>query len=911
MPVPPANALPSDLTSLPNWVAWRYETREGSTKPTKVPYNLATGYLAANNNPAHWTEYPDPESVPAAYSGIGFVFTKEAGFAGIDLDDCLTDSGAVKTWALEILASLPSYSEISPSGTGIKVWTRAQLPGKGLKVYLDAEGTRTVESMADGGVEMYDTGRYFAVTGSLWGSNSQITDLQPAVTALYQRLRGNERPELPTHAPSNGNFEIPSGSSIAEGGRHSFLLNQAAKWRARGMDIPDLLNRLRDLNASRCSPPKPDFMLKGIAEWFADKAPTYRLTQRDYASAAQPVAFNGGPAVATQPEEQPVVPLPSASERAEALLVSAIESKDPMLILGVGLAPSELIQALAQNEISKTQRVEAKSRIKKNFKAIDVSLREFDTRLADEIQNNRGLFAVEFQPAASGLPQIMTTSRQLRDITSEALATVNPPAAPVIFIRSGDLVHVVRDEGGRPSVSPASETWIRSVLARSADWMKYNQFGEVKPTFPPMDVVRDMSVLSDLPFPGLTSVTEVPTLRPNGTIISEPGYDPNSGVYYAPAPTLKHFPLPDDPTREQVRAAVENINEAIGEFPYEDEASRANIFGLLLTPVLRPSVVGCTPLAVVDAPQAGTGKSLLIDVLSIITTGRPSAMVPYPYKEEEMQKQIGASLAAGRQLIAFDNLEGELRSPCLALALTAKEYEARILGFSRNMTVPNVSTWIVTGNNIRPTGDMPRRCYQIRLNARQAVPYRGREFKHPDLLKWVFSNRSELLHSLLVISRFWFSRGCPEGATGPAIGSFEDWHRKVSGILRAAQVKGFLANYTAFIEQEDESPRQWEGFLEQLFEDLARGEENCSRWFLVSELLPMVGGTMVSSLRDCLPAEIADCLDRKVNHLIVIGKMFRSRRERRFGAYCLERNTKETTHKGAASWRVRKHVPTA
>jgi len=625
-------------------------------------------------------------------------------------------------------------------------------------------------------------------------------------------------------------------------------------------------------------------------------------------------AYSGTSSAVPAPvPEQPEPQTPktqSALERAEELLNAAIDSKDPMMILGVGLTPSELIQALAQNEISKTQRVEAKSRIKKNFKAIDVSLREFDTRLADEIQKNRGLFAVEFQPAVSGLPQIMTTSRQLRDITSEALATVNPPDAPVIFIRSGDLVHVVRDEGGRPSVSPASETWIRSVLARSADWMKYNQFGEVKPTFPPMDVVRDMSVLSDLPFPALTSVTEVPTLSPAGTIISEPGYDQDSGVYYAPSPNLKHFPLPADPTREQVSAAIENINDAIGEFPYEDEASRANVFGLLLTPVLRPSIIGCTPLAVVDAPQAGTGKSLLIDVLSIITTGRPSAMVPYPYKEEEMQKQIGASLAAGRQLIAFDNLEGELRSPCLALALTAKEYEARILGFSRNMTVPNVSTWIVTGNNIRPAGDMPRRCYQIRLNAKQAVPYRGREFKHPDLLKWVFSNRSELLHSLLVISRFWFSRGCPEGTSGPAIGSFEDWHRKVSGILRAAQVKGFLANYTAFIEQEDESPRQWEGFLEQLHETLPGGEDkSCSGWFAVSDLLPMIGGTMSSPLRDCIPAEIADCLDRKVNHLIVIGKMFRSRRERRFGPYCLERNTEDGKHKGAASWRVRKHAP--
>src|SRR6185312_2813497 len=100
--------------------------------------------------------------------------------------------------------------------------------------------------------------------------------------------------------------------------------------------------------------------------------------------------------------------------------------------------------------------------------------------------------------------------------------------------------------------------------------------------------------------------------------------------FYSPASNLATFPLPDTPTREQVREARALINEAVGEFPYANKASRANVFGLLLTPVLRPPIYGCTPLAVVDAPQAGTGKSLLIDVLSIITTGRPAAMVPYP-----------------------------------------------------------------------------------------------------------------------------------------------------------------------------------------------------------------------------------------------------------------------------------------
>lgn len=507
----------------------------------------------------------------------------------------------------------------------------------------------------------------------------------------------------------------------------------------------------------------------------------------------------------------------------------------------------------------------------------------------------------------SDLPEIIITSRQLREVTADAMAALSKANSPPhLFLRSGILVHVIRDEGGRPSVAQATESRLRGNLSRSANYMRINQFGELKGAFPPVDIVRDMSAINPkhLPFPALTSVVEVPTLRKDGSVIYKPGYDSASAVYYAPAPNLKTLPVPDKPTQADAARARAMIDDAIGEFPYADEASKANVYGLLLTPVMRPAIDGCTPLAVVDAPQAGTGKSLLIDVLSIITTGRPSAMVPYPYKEEEMVKQLGASIAAGRQLIAFDNLEGELRSPALALALTAKEYEARILGVSRNMTVPNVSTWVVTGNNIRPAGDMPRRCYQIRLNAKNAKPYSSRDFKHPNLTEWVLEHRSELLNALLVLARFWYTSGQKTVVT-QAIGSFEDWHRKVAGIIANARIPGFLTNYADFIDQEDESPRQWEEWLDYLHKAFDES-------FTIADLMLHINSVANAKVKDILPAEVADVLEKKVNHRIVIGKMFRSRRERVFGegdkSYWLEREEppENSEHKGAARWIVRR-----
>ncbi len=168
MPTPHISALPKAMTSIPHWVGWRQEAREGSTKPTKVPYNITTGRRARSNAPEDWCAFP--EIVPEKYSGIGFMFSKDIGMTGIDLDDCILADGTYKPWARKILAVFKNtYSEISPSGTGIKIFTLGLLPGKGRKVFVNADGNPCGEAESDGAVEMYDSGRYFAVTGRATG----------------------------------------------------------------------------------------------------------------------------------------------------------------------------------------------------------------------------------------------------------------------------------------------------------------------------------------------------------------------------------------------------------------------------------------------------------------------------------------------------------------------------------------------------------------------------------------------------------------------------------------------------------------------------------------------------------------------------------------------------------------------
>jgi hypothetical protein len=144
------------MTAEDRWVLWKYVDRGG--KPRKVPYQ-PSGAAAKTNDPSTWTSFAKVQEVLAAsdaYSGIGFALGD--GWAGVDLDDVIVD-GETKPWAEDLITSLGSYSEISPSGTGVKVFVKGDFPDSGKTVKLD-DGS---------GVEVYCQGRYFTVTGDHYG----------------------------------------------------------------------------------------------------------------------------------------------------------------------------------------------------------------------------------------------------------------------------------------------------------------------------------------------------------------------------------------------------------------------------------------------------------------------------------------------------------------------------------------------------------------------------------------------------------------------------------------------------------------------------------------------------------------------------------------------------------------------
>jgi len=169
-----------ELQAQKRWVLWRLEmvrNTRGELVPTKVPYQL-NGAHASSTDPATWCIYRDAQAAVGSFTGVGVVMGQ--GLGCTDLDHCVEPStGKILPWAREIIIGLNSYSEMSPSGTGVHILgTDIQLPGKGRK--------RAYET---GAVEVYDCSRFLTFTGRwLPKTPAEILSRSSQFKALYERI---------------------------------------------------------------------------------------------------------------------------------------------------------------------------------------------------------------------------------------------------------------------------------------------------------------------------------------------------------------------------------------------------------------------------------------------------------------------------------------------------------------------------------------------------------------------------------------------------------------------------------------------------------------------------------------------------------------------------------------------------
>lgn len=235
---PRFSAIAEELRLLRQWVCWRLEDRDG--RKTKVPYGPRTHRLASATNPETWGSFDEATAAVAerGHTGIGFVFTAEDPYVGIDLDHVRDPAtGTLAPWALELIRQLDSYAEVSQSGTGVHVIAKGKLPGHGRRKHIGSGGHV---------IEIYDQRRYFVMTGdALEGSPRGVEDRSEQINDIYRKFFGDEPDPsagaagVPPHRPAPGasadDQELIERASRAANGA-KFVALWRGDWQGAGHD---------------------------------------------------------------------------------------------------------------------------------------------------------------------------------------------------------------------------------------------------------------------------------------------------------------------------------------------------------------------------------------------------------------------------------------------------------------------------------------------------------------------------------------------------------------------------------------------------------------------------------------------------------------------------------------------------
>ncbi|MFF3658422.1 hypothetical protein [Streptomyces olivochromogenes] len=307
----------------------------------------------------------------------------------------------------------------------------------------------------------------------------------------------------------------------------------------------------------------------------------------------------------------------------------------------------------------------------------------------------------------------------------------------------------------------------------------------------------------------ITRIVRAPFVRQDGTVCATGGYDAASKTWLELDDGLS-VTVPAEPSADEIAAAVKLLTvDLLGDFPFSEDSDRAGALALMITPFVRDRI-DLAPLAVVDGLQMGVGKNLFADVVSILLTGAAAITQSLPDSNEEVRKQITATLRSGHSLIVFDEAH-ELKGRALAQALTTEYWQDRILGVTQNVLLPNVATWMSLGNNVSVEGDIARRVYWVRLHPTYANPQDrpASSFRHADLKEWAAEHRAELLSAVLTLVRAWYAAGCPFTPGKDSFGSFTRWEKTVGGILQTAGVSGFLGGLRTKRSESDWTGAQW------------------------------------------------------------------------------------------------------
>jgi putative DNA primase/helicase len=368
----------------------------------------------------------------------------------------------------------------------------------------------------------------------------------------------------------------------------------------------------------------------------------------------------------------------------------------------------------------------------------------------------------------------------------------------VVERTSMSVRHFKRFVPGALGIVTCEKPYLVEAMTRSARWRRWNARAEkwAPAKAPELAAVTYLGRNGKWRLPKLWAAISAPTLRPDGTVLQDPGFDRDMNTWYDPCGT--EFPrIADHPTRDDALASLQLLRNAFSTFPFEDDVDWSVALSMALCSLVRRSLPSA-PLGAFTAPIMRSGKTLLADCIAILATGVPAPAMQYPEKDEEAAKTALAVLTGGDAVVLLDNIERPLQGDWLCSILTSEHYRGRILGRTEMISVPTSTLFLATGNQLVITGDLRTRALLCRIDPKCEKP-EEREFK-VDLREWMTAHRPKLVAAGLTLMRAYVVSGAR--ADIPPWGGFEHWSERVRAPLVWLGERDPCASLR-FLEQDD------------------------------------------------------------------------------------------------------------
>ncbi|AZQ66824.1 hypothetical protein EF888_06525 [Silicimonas algicola] len=448
--------------------------------------------------------------------------------------------------------------------------------------------------------------------------------------------------------------------------------------------------------------------------------------------------------------------------------------------------------------------------------------------------------------------------------TKRVLNTANE-ADPFLFGYLEQPVELRSRPDGSVTVKALTYDGLSEVITREVKYEK-STGGETVSTAPPYDVVKNIhhQSLDKYTLP-LRVIATTPFFDSGGALVSNPGYHEGSKTYLALPPGFEVPRVSARPTDDELDQCRKHFLEVFGDFPFDGlprediengkSASYANTVGMVVLPFMRDMIDGPTPGHLVNKPAPGTGAGLLLDVTSLIWTGKNATMMTIPKRKEEIGKTIIAKLRSGASYLCFDNIPDNLDSDDLAMALAQGVIDARVLGKNDASAVDEIEvrvTWLITGNNVNMSDELIRRMTLIALDARMARPETRGGWRHANLKRWVLENRPRIVWACLTLIQNWIAKGREPLAGDLRKGGFDEWLESIGGVLRDAGIEGFYTNEAELREVATDAEEDGLETLASTLSEYSPGQT----FYVTGKLEPTIMGILNNGPKDLDPVPI-------------------------------------------------------